>query len=96
MHIYMFTRYLGDYGWSFLLSSAISVIVGNKDGDRFFPAVFPWCTLSESVKKMEKQRNLDAQNLKAQLDSIHDVLDTKVPFWLPWVVGKMVKAMGFS
>jgi hypothetical protein len=34
---------------------------------------------------MEKQRNLDAQNLKAQLDSIHDVLDTKVPW---------VKSMG--
>jgi len=34
--------------------------------------------LGDSYKKMEKQRNLDAQNLKAQLDSIHDVLDTKV------------------
>lgn len=34
--------------------------------------------VGDSVKKMEKQRNLDAQNLKAQLDSIHDVLDTKV------------------
>eukprot|EP00438_Fugacium_kawagutii_P005811 Skav230514 [mRNA] locus=scaffold4943:23933:34986:+ [translate_table: standard] len=32
----------------------------------------------KAVKKMEKQRNLDAQNLKAQLDAIHDVLDTKV------------------
>ena len=26
---------------------------------------------------MEKQRNLDGQNFKAQLDAIHDVLDTK-------------------
>ena len=34
---------------------------------------------------MEKQRNLDAQNLKAQLDSIHDVLDTKA-----WHVLKVV------
>lgn len=33
--------------------------------------------VGDSVKKMEKQRDLDAQNLKAQLDSIHDVLDTK-------------------
>ncbi|CAK8990083.1 unnamed protein product [Durusdinium trenchii] len=32
----------------------------------------------DSFKKMEKQRNLDAQNIKAQLDAIHDVLDTKV------------------
>ena len=31
----------------------------------------------EAVKKMEKQRNLDGQNFKAQLDAIHDVLDTK-------------------
>ena len=36
-----------------------------------------WFSYSESYKKMEKQRNLDAQNIKAQLDSIHDVLDTK-------------------
>ncbi|CAE7232349.1 ynaI [Symbiodinium sp. CCMP2456] len=34
--------------------------------------------LEEAVKKMEKQRNLDGQNFKAQLDAIHDVLDTKV------------------
>lgn len=33
---------------------------------------------SDAVKKMEKQRNLDGQNFKAQLDAIHDVLDTKV------------------
>ena len=32
---------------------------------------------AKSLKKMEKQRNLDAQNIKAQLDAIHDVLDTK-------------------
>jgi len=40
---------------------------------------------------MEKQRNLDAQNLKAQLDSIHDVLDTKVPWDFH---GRLVKSHG--
>jgi len=34
--------------------------------------------VGDAFKKMEKQRNLDGQNFKAQLDAIHDVLDTKV------------------
>merc|ERR1711862_80066 len=33
---------------------------------------------SDSVRKMEKQRNMDEQNWKAQMDAVHDVLDTKV------------------
>merc|ERR1711924_383720 len=30
------------------------------------------------MRKMEKQRNMDEQNWKAQMDAVHDVLDTKV------------------
>merc|ERR1711967_24207 len=33
---------------------------------------------SDAVRKMEKQRNMDEQNWKAQMDAVHDVLDTKV------------------
>merc|ERR1719237_1721397 len=33
---------------------------------------------SDQVRKMEKQRNMDEQNWKAQMDAVHDVLDTKV------------------
>ena len=33
---------------------------------------------SDTVRKMEKQRNQDEQNWKAQMDAVHDVLDTKV------------------
>merc|ERR1712070_914418 len=33
---------------------------------------------SDSMRKMEKQRNMDEQNWKAQMDAVHDVLDTKV------------------
>merc|ERR1712146_800053 len=33
---------------------------------------------SDAVRKMEKQRNMDEQNWKAQMDALHDVLDTKV------------------
>ena len=32
----------------------------------------------DAVRKMEKQRNMDEQNWKAQMDAVHDVLDTKV------------------
>merc|ERR1712093_656356 len=32
---------------------------------------------SDAVRKMEKQRNMDEQNWKAQMDAVHDVLDTK-------------------
>merc|ERR1711963_639132 len=31
-----------------------------------------------TMRKMEKQRNMDEQNWKAQMDAVHDVLDTKV------------------
>ena len=76
------------YKWWLLEFSAIFICVfsfiGIKDADRALPCPALPCLFfsvpskfSESVKKMEKQRNLDAQNLKAQLDSIHDVLDTK-------------------
>ncbi|CAJ1409346.1 unnamed protein product [Effrenium voratum] len=34
--------------------------------------------VGDACKKLDKQRNLDSQNMKAQLDGIHDVLDTKV------------------
>ncbi|CAK0788836.1 unnamed protein product [Prorocentrum cordatum] len=33
---------------------------------------------SDAMRKMEKQRNMDEQNWKAQMDAVHDVLDTKV------------------
>jgi chromosome segregation ATPase len=33
---------------------------------------------SDAIRKMEKQRNMDEQNWKAQMDAVHDVLDTKV------------------
>merc|ERR1711967_50134 len=33
---------------------------------------------SDAVRKLEKQRNMDEQNWKAQMDAVHDVLDTKV------------------
>eukprot|EP00439_Symbiodinium_sp_Y106_P052093 s966_g6.t5 len=33
---------------------------------------------SDATRKMEKQRNMDEQNWKAQMDAVHDVLDTKV------------------
>merc|ERR1712060_238808 len=33
---------------------------------------------SDAVRRMEKQRNVDEQNWKAQMDAVHDVLDTKV------------------
>merc|ERR1711933_548439 len=33
---------------------------------------------SDALRKMEKQRNMDEQNWKAQMDAVHDVLDTKV------------------
>ena len=33
---------------------------------------------SDLMRKMEKQRNQDEQNWKAQMDAVHDVLDTKV------------------
>merc|ERR1712093_523988 len=32
---------------------------------------------SDATRKMEKQRNMDEQNWKAQMDAVHDVLDTK-------------------
>merc|ERR1712093_305532 len=32
---------------------------------------------SDAMRKMEKQRNMDEQNWKAQMDAVHDVLDTK-------------------
>jgi len=33
---------------------------------------------SDATRKLEKQRNMDEQNWKAQMDAVHDVLDTKV------------------
>merc|ERR1719361_1772484 len=33
---------------------------------------------SDATRKLEKQRNMDEQNNKAQMDAVHDVLDTKV------------------
>ena len=33
---------------------------------------------ADMLRKMEKQRNQDEQNWKAQMDAVHDVLDTKV------------------
>merc|ERR1711994_501971 len=33
---------------------------------------------SDALRKLEKQRNMDEQNWKAQMDAVHDVLDTKV------------------
>merc|ERR1712093_972485 len=33
---------------------------------------------SDAVRKMEKQHNIAEQNWKAQMDAVHDVLDTKV------------------
>merc|ERR1719199_547469 len=33
---------------------------------------------ADAMCKMEKQRNMDEQNWKAQMDAVHDVLDTKV------------------
>merc|ERR1719246_231197 len=33
---------------------------------------------SDATRKLEKQRNMDEQNWKAQRDAVHDVLDTKV------------------
>merc|ERR1711871_32812 len=33
---------------------------------------------SDAMRKMEKQRNMDEQNWKAQMEAVHDVLDTKV------------------
>merc|ERR1712118_410352 len=33
---------------------------------------------SDAMRKMEKQRNMDEQNWKAQMDAVHDLLDTKV------------------
>merc|ERR1719399_266104 len=33
---------------------------------------------ADMLRKMEKQRNMDEQNWKAQMDAVHDVLDTKV------------------
>eukprot|EP00438_Fugacium_kawagutii_P013545 Skav227880 [mRNA] locus=scaffold2896:305492:305692:+ [translate_table: standard] len=40
-----------------------------------------------SPSRQEKQRNMDEQNWKAQMDAVHDVLDTKAPAlgcWEPW------------
>jgi chromosome segregation ATPase len=33
---------------------------------------------SDQIRKLEKQRNIDEANLKAQMDAVHDVLDQKV------------------
>merc|ERR1712100_11440 len=33
---------------------------------------------ADMLRKMEKQRNMDEQQWKAQMDAVHDVLDTKV------------------
>ncbi len=47
---------------------------------------------------MEKQRNMDEQNWKAQMDAVHDVLDTKVnekPFEdLKHCVASLTKGVG--
>ena len=34
--------------------------------------------LTRCASQVEKQRNQDEQNWKAQMDAVHDVLDTKV------------------
>merc|ERR1712195_298495 len=42
---------------------------------------------SDSMRKMEKQRNMDEQNWKAQMDAVHDVLLTKGVVKFAQVVG---------
>ena len=58
-------KYQSDYDNSLTVKSASHDVELQKSSDQ--------------LRKIDKQRNQDEQNWKAQIDAVHDVLDTKVP-----------------